>query len=92
MQSASTLLASLLPVLLDRAPLTPEKVVFAWRTVVGAAMARSTRVELLPSGTLLVRTDDANWRREVERAAEVVLPRLRALLGADVVRRITLAD
>ena len=92
MQSASTLLTSLLPVLLDRAPLTPEKVAFAWRTVVGAAMGRSTRVELLPSGTLLVHTDDVNWRREVERAADVVLPRLRALLGADVVRRITLAD
>jgi predicted nucleic acid-binding Zn ribbon protein len=92
MQSASALLASLLPVLLDRAPLTPDKVAFAWRTVVGTAMARSTRVELLASGTLLVRTDDVNWRREVERAAAVVLPRMRALLGADVVRRITLAD
>lgn len=92
MQSASTLLASLLPVLLHRAPLTPEKVAFAWRAVAGAAMARATHVALLPSGTLLVHTDDVNWRREVERAADVLLPRMKALLGGDVLRRITLAD
>ena len=69
-------------------PDSPEKVEFAWRTVVGPAMARATRVQLAESGTLLVRADDANWRREVEGAFPVILPRLRALLGEAVVRRL----
>jgi predicted nucleic acid-binding Zn ribbon protein len=92
MEPASRLLSRVLPPLLARAPLTPEKVEFAWRTVVGPAMARATRVQLLESGTLLVRVDDANWRREVEGAFPVILPRVRTLLGDTTVRRLLLAD
>jgi hypothetical protein len=91
MDPASRLLSTVLPALLARAPLTSDKVEFAWRTVVGAAMARATRVRLLESGTLLVRVHDANWRREVEGALSVILPRLQPLLGPEAVRRITLA-
>jgi predicted nucleic acid-binding Zn ribbon protein len=92
MDPASRLLSTVLPALLARAPLTPEKVDFAWRTVVGAAMARATRVQLLERGTLLVRVDDANWRREVEGAFPVILPRLKPLLGPDAVRKLVLSN
>jgi hypothetical protein len=54
-------------------------------------MARATRVRLLESGTLLVRVHDANWRREVEGACAIILPRLKPLLGPETVHRITLA-
>jgi hypothetical protein len=91
MDSASRLLSTVLPALLARAPLTSEKVEFAWRTVVGSAMARATRVRLLESGTLLVRVHDPNWRREVEGAFPVILPRLRPLLGTGAVSRMTIA-
>jgi hypothetical protein len=91
MDPASHLLSTVLPTLLARAPLTSEKVEFAWRTVVGSAMARATRVRLLESGTLLVLVHDANWRREVEGAFSVILPRLRLLLGIEAVRSMTIA-
>jgi hypothetical protein len=68
-----------------KAPLTPEKVEFAWRTVVGPAVERATRVELR-GPVLHVRTRDAAWRREVERSAALIRTRLGALLGDDVVR------
>jgi predicted nucleic acid-binding Zn ribbon protein len=92
MEPASRLLSRVLPSLMARAPLTPEKVEFAWRTVVGPAMARATRVQLGENGTLLVRAADANWRREVEGAFPMILPRIRALLGEATVRRLLLAD
>ncbi len=91
MNPASRLLSTVLPALLARAPLTSDKVEFAWRTVVGSAMARATRVRLLESGTLLVQVHDRNWRREVESAFPVILRRLTPLLGPETVRGITIA-
>ena len=92
MDPASRLLATVLPALLARAPLTAHKVDFAWRTVVGPAMARATRVQLLESGTLLVHVENPSWRREVEGAFPVILPRLTPLLGAGALRRLTIAS
>jgi hypothetical protein len=92
MDPASRLLATVLPALLARAPLTADKVDFAWRTAVGSAMARATRVQLLESGTLLVRVDHPNWRREVEGAFPIILPRLKPLLGPDAVRKLILTS
>jgi hypothetical protein len=91
MDPASRLLSTVLPALLARAPLTHEKVDFAWRTVVGATMSRATHVQLLDSGTLLVRVDDANWRREVQAAAPAILPRLEPWLGSGTVRKLVVA-
>lgn len=67
------------------APLTPEKIAFAWRTAVGPSVDRATRVEL--DGRILrVRAKDAQWRREIEHSAGLIRSRLEALLGDDVVR------
>ena len=71
------------------APLTPEKVAFAWRTAVGPAVDRVTTVELR-DGVLQVRVRDRAWRRELARASSLVRPRLETLLGAGVVRSTTL--
>ncbi|MBM3778083.1 MAG: DUF721 domain-containing protein [Acidimicrobiia bacterium] len=68
-----------------RAPLTPEKVAFAWRTVVGAALDQACTVSL--EGTLLhVHASSAAWQREVERSAGMIRGRLEPLLGPGVVR------
>jgi predicted nucleic acid-binding Zn ribbon protein len=85
MHSAASLLASVLPGLLQHAPLTPEKVAFAWRTVAGDAVARATSVRL-GDGVLWVSAEDDGWLREVERAAVSLLPRMKALIGDDAVR------
>ena len=69
---------------LRKAPLTPEKIAFAWRAAVGPGMDKVTTIEL--SGRVLyVRAKDAAWQREVERSLGVVRSRMEALLGKGVV-------
>ena len=76
-----------LAAVLRRAPLTPEKVAFSWRTAVGPAVDKVTSVQL-HNGVLHVRAKDATWRREVERSAALIRSRLDSLLGERVVRYI----
>jgi predicted nucleic acid-binding Zn ribbon protein len=84
------LATGVLPRLLRRAPLTPEKVQFAWRAAVGPQIARATRVELR-DGRLLVSAEDQRWAREVERAAHLILPKVRAMLGDAHVASLSIA-
>jgi hypothetical protein len=79
-----------LAAVLRKAPLTPDKVAFAWRLTVGPALERATTIELRNS-VLYVRTKDPAWRREVERSAGVIRRRLQALLGADACRTLDIA-
>ena len=74
-----------LAIVLRNAPLTPEKVAFAWRTAVGPGVDRVTTVEL-KGRVLQVRAKDPAWQREVERSAGLIRSRLGRLLGDEVVR------
>ena len=76
-----------LAVLLRKAPATPDKIAFAWRTAVGPAVDRVTTVEL-KGRVLHVRAKDAAWRREIERSAGLIRSRLGKLLGDAVVREL----
>ncbi len=76
--------------LLRKAPLCPEKVAFAWRTAVGAAIDGATSVHLV-DGVLCVRAAGRPWKREIERSATVIRGRLAGVLGPDVVRRISVS-
>ena len=67
-----------------QAPLTDEKVTFAWRFAVGTALARTTSVQLR-GRVLQVEARDAAWRREIERSRHLILSRLVSVLGADLV-------
>ena len=82
---AQQVLPGALAAVLRKAPLTPEKVAFAWRTAVGPAVDRVTAIELR-GRVVHVRAKDAAWQREVERSAALIRNRLNALLGNDVVR------
>jgi hypothetical protein len=73
-----------LAAVLSKAPLTPEKIAFAWRAAVGPAVDNVTTVELR-GRVLHVRTRDAAWQREVERSMGIVRSRLELLLGKGVV-------
>ena len=87
MQSLGTLPALVLPALLARAPLTPEKVTFVWGLAVGPAIARATTATL--AGTVLTaRTSDPAWAREVNRSRAMILTRVQQLLGPALVRSI----
>jgi len=76
-----------LAAVLRRAPLTPEKVAFSWRTAVGPAVDKVTSIAL-HDGVLHVRAKDATWQKEIERSAALIRSRLDSLLGEDVVRYI----
>jgi hypothetical protein len=76
-----------LAALLRTTPTSPAKIDFAWQAAVGAAMQRVTSVRL-ENGRLLVDAASEPWGREISRSAPVILTRLQALLGEDVVTQI----
>ena len=73
--------------LLRGSPLSDGKVTFAWKAAVGPAFDRVTSVKL-ERRVLLVETASLQWSKEVMRSSPVILRRLQALLGADIVERI----
>jgi hypothetical protein len=77
--------------ILRKAPLTDDKVAFAWRSSVGPAIDRGTSVTLR-EGVLHVTAREAAWGREVERSAALIRARLDSLLGRGVVRAIVIAN
>ena len=72
---------------LRTAPLSAEKVAFAWRAAVGSSVDKVTSVELR-GHVLHVRAKDAAWRREIERSIGMIRLRINALLGEGVVKAV----
>ncbi len=71
-----------------KAPLTPEKVAFAWRLAVGPAIDKSTTVRLADNGTLYVRAETPAWLAAVRKSTSLIQIRLADLLGEDTVKRL----
>jgi hypothetical protein len=76
-----------LAAVLRQAPLTPEKIAFAWRTAVGPAVDRASVVDLR-GATLVVVVAHEEWRREIARSASLIRSRLDSVLGRGVVAAI----
>jgi predicted nucleic acid-binding Zn ribbon protein len=87
MRPLSSAVPGALTEILRAAPLSDGKVTFAWRAAVGPALERATAVRL-EGRVLLVDTASAQWSREIMRSSSVILKRLHAYLGAEVVDRI----
>jgi predicted nucleic acid-binding Zn ribbon protein len=87
---AHRILPGIIAEIIRKAPLSPEKVEFAWRSAVGAGINRVTTVTLREDKTLEVEAIDAQWAREVERSSRLILARLEAMLGPDVVSRLSI--
>ena len=88
MEPVQSLMSGAVARLVRPAPLSPEKVVFAWRAAVGPAVARVTRARLTGHGSLEVVVDDDRFGDELARSASMVLSRLQELLGADTAVRL----
>jgi predicted nucleic acid-binding Zn ribbon protein len=88
MEPLNRLVPGVVQAIVRSAPLSPEKVAFAWRSAAGPAMARVASVQLSGEGTVEVHCPDDQWRREIRRSASVIRDRLRALLGDDVVKQV----
>jgi predicted nucleic acid-binding Zn ribbon protein len=71
-----------------KAPLTDEKVAFAWRLAVGAAVAKATTVRLGSDGTLYVTADAPAWNDSLRSSVGMIRSRLAHYLGEDTVKRI----
>ena len=75
-----------------KAPLTDEKVAFAWRLAVGPAVGTATTVRLTSSGTLHVSAESPAWLDAVRSSSGLIRSRLAHVLGDDAVRHISYAD
>lgn len=87
---AERLIPAVLAEVVRKAPLCQEKVDFAWRASVGAAVHKMTTVRLDADGVLHVTAADAHWAREVKRSAKMILARLETLLGPGTIKRLRL--
>ena len=75
--------------LIRKAPLTDEKVAFAWRLAVGPAVDKATTVRLSSSGTLYVSAEAPAWLDAVRKSSGLIRSRLAHFLGEDAVRQIS---
>jgi predicted nucleic acid-binding Zn ribbon protein len=91
MRPLSSALPGALAELLREAPLSPGKVAFAWRAAVGPAIERETSVRL-EGTTLMVDAASRQWAREVRRSSGIIMQRLGALLGAEVVTGLSIRE
>lgn len=77
--------------LLREAPLSQGKVNFAWQAAVGAGLARVSSARL-EGRVIVVEAVDQRWAREIARASDVIMIRLKTLLGADTVDQLLVRD
>ena len=75
-----------------KAPLTDEKVAFAWRLAVGPALDKSTKVRLADDGTLYVRAESQAWIDSVRASVGLIRSRLAHFLGDNAIKRIHYED
>jgi predicted nucleic acid-binding Zn ribbon protein len=73
--------------ILRRQPDSSARTSFAWQAAVGPVLARATTVTLR-DGVLTVRATDPRWGHEIMRSHQMVLSRLRHLLGPESVTHI----
>lgn len=92
MIQASKVMPAVLADVIRKAPLTDEKVAFAWRLAVGPAVDNATTVRLSSSGTLHVSADAQAWLDAVRRSSGLIRSRLAHFLGDAAVRQITYGD
>jgi predicted nucleic acid-binding Zn ribbon protein len=91
MQPLQQFLPAAVAEIVRRAPMSPDKVAFAWQAAVGPAIARATVIAIADGGLLDVRVSSEAWRKELKRSAPVILDRLENLLGPGVVVRLKIA-
>jgi len=77
-----------LAIVLRKAPLTPEKVAFAWRLAVGPAIDKATTVRLADNGILHVRAESPAWLAAVRKSTSLIHIRMTDLLGEDTVKKV----
>ena len=75
-----------------KAPLTDEKVAFAWRLAVGPAIDKATTVRLAGDGTLYVTAESKAWVDSIRASIGLIRSRLAHYLGDDTIKRVSYED
>ena len=75
-----------------KAPLTDDKVAFAWRLAVGPAVAKATSVRLGSDGTLYLHAESQAWVDSIRASVGLIRSRLAHFLGDDAIKRISYPD
>jgi hypothetical protein len=88
---ASKVMPAVLADVIRKAPLTDEKVQFAWRLAVGPAVDKATTVRLAPNGTLYVKTTAPAWNDAIAKSFGLIRSRLAHFLGETAVARIDIS-
>jgi hypothetical protein len=78
---------SVLAGMLERQPMSPGKLQFAWRAAVGPALARAATLEM-HDGRITAHASSLQWKKEIDRAKPMIVERLRMLLGRDAVKKL----
>lgn len=92
MIKANQVLPAVIGDIIRKAPLTDEKVAFAWRLAVGPAINKATTVRLAADGTLYVTAESKAWVDSVRDSVGIIRSRLAHFLGDDAVKRISYPD
>jgi hypothetical protein len=87
---ASKVMPAVLAEVIRKAPLTDEKVRFAWRLAVGAAVDKATTVRLAANGTLYVKAEAPAWNDALGKSLGIIRSRLAHYLGETAVKSIDL--
>ena len=90
MIQANKVLPAIVAEVIRKAPLTDDKVAFAWRLAVGPAVGKSTTVRLGSNGTLYVKADAPAWNDAIGKSLGLIRSRLAHYLGDDAIQRIDL--
>ena len=85
------MLPAIVAEVIRKAPLTDEKVAFAWRLAVGPALGNVTTVRLAPNGTLFVRAEAPAWNDAIGKSLGLIRSRLAHYLGDAAVKSIDLS-
>jgi hypothetical protein len=88
---ASKVMPAVLADVIRKAPLTDEKVQFAWRLAVGPAVDKATTVRLAANGTLYVKAEAPAWNDAIGKSLGIIRSRLAHFLGETAINRIDLS-
>ena len=89
MIKANQVMPAVVAEVVRKAPLTDEKVAFAWRLAVGPALGKATSVRLGADGTLYVVADAPAWRDSIRASIGMIRSRLAHYLGDNTIKRIS---
>jgi Dna[CI] antecedent, DciA len=88
---ANKVMPAIVADVIRKAPLTDEKVKFAWRLAVGSAVDKATTVRLAANGTLYVKAEAPAWNDAIAKSFGLIRSRLAHYLGETAVKNIDLS-